>query len=246
MIDGSMNLLPQRNLAKKILLPVGTVAILALAAAPSYYFYQKYQKAQLLIKDPELALREEKSDLISKVSKLIELPITEEPTIATISDAQKIKDQPFFAKAENGDKVLIYTKQKKAYLYRPSNQKLVDVAPINLGTEEEVAGANTKAEDLNLKLALYNGTQINGLTKAVDIRLLKNLNLNYEVTVRKNAVKTSYIKTLVVDLSEDKKFSTQVKDIAGALGGEVIELPKDEQKPQDADVLIIAGPNLSN
>jgi hypothetical protein len=68
--------------------------------------------------------------LINKVGQLMELPIGEKPTIATVSDMTKLKGQPFFDKAENSDKVLIYKLAKKAILYRPSENKIINVAPV--------------------------------------------------------------------------------------------------------------------
>jgi hypothetical protein len=65
---------------------------------------------------------------ITAVSALIELPSDEVPTLATVSDSSKLANQPLFAKAQPGDKVLLYPKAKKAYLYRPATNKLVDVA----------------------------------------------------------------------------------------------------------------------
>lgn len=47
----------------------------------------------------------------------------------------KLKDQTFFAKSENGDKVLIYAKAKRIYLFRPSESKLLEAAPLNIGTQ---------------------------------------------------------------------------------------------------------------
>lgn len=70
--------------------------------------------------------------LISAVGKLITLPEDENPTIATVSDPAKLAGQPFFSRAKEGDKVLIYTRYKKAILYRPSERKLVEVADLNL------------------------------------------------------------------------------------------------------------------
>lgn len=72
--------------------------------------------------------------LIATVGKLMVLPTGETPTIAQVSDATKLKDQPFFANAQNGDRVLIYTQARKAILYRPSINKIIDVAPVNIGS----------------------------------------------------------------------------------------------------------------
>lgn len=71
----------------------------------------------------------ESQELIEKVGRLIVLPEGEQPTIATVQDLEKLKDQPFFARAQTGDKVLIYSVSKKAILYRPSVGKIIEVAP---------------------------------------------------------------------------------------------------------------------
>lgn len=68
------------------------------------------------------------------ISRLIILPENEQPTLATVSDASKLKDQPFFANAKTGDKVLIYANSKKAILYNPETDKIVEVSSLNLST----------------------------------------------------------------------------------------------------------------
>lgn len=78
----------------------------------------------------QVAAEMETKETVESVGKLIALPDGEQPTVATVSDPAKLKDQAFFAKAQMGDKVLIYTKAKKAYLYRPSKDLLIEVAPI--------------------------------------------------------------------------------------------------------------------
>lgn len=67
--------------------------------------------------------------VINRVSTLYMVPTDETPTIAQIQDKQKLKD-PFFEKAQNGDYVLVYSKNKLAVIYREKIHKLVHVGPI--------------------------------------------------------------------------------------------------------------------
>ncbi len=69
---------------------------------------------------------------VKLVSRLMVLPEGEQPTLATVSDASKLKDQAFFANAKTGDKVLIYPNSRKAVLYSPSLDKIVEVSSLNL------------------------------------------------------------------------------------------------------------------
>jgi hypothetical protein len=101
---------------------------LAALAAAGYLYYQN----QMLRSNPQNAAQKEVTELVSKVSKLIVLP-NEAPTVATVSDPEKLKDQAFFASAEKGDKVLIYTQAKKAYLFSVRLNKILEVAPLNIG-----------------------------------------------------------------------------------------------------------------
>lgn len=72
--------------------------------------------------------------LVEKVSKIFVLPTDETPTIATVEDPNLLEDKIFFAEAQKGDKVLIYAKAKKIILYSVSQNKILEVAPINLDT----------------------------------------------------------------------------------------------------------------
>lgn len=89
-----------------------------------------------LVKGPSI-IKEEEDALIKRVGELIDLPKDERPTIATVSDKEKIKDQPFFGKAENGDKVLIFTNNKKVILYRPGEDRIVEVGAVNINQQEQ-------------------------------------------------------------------------------------------------------------
>lgn len=126
------------KMSLKNIILIASAVVVALAVAAAVYFYMQYMQAQKLLKNPTLVAQKQTDDLVTQVGKLMELPKNETPTIATVSDVTKLKDQPFFALAKNGDKVLIYTNAKKAILYRPSDNKIIDVAPVNIGSSASV------------------------------------------------------------------------------------------------------------
>ncbi len=82
--------------------------------------------------------QKEVENLVAEISKVIKLPENETPTIATVTDASKLSDQAFFASAQNGDKVLIYSNSKKIYLYRPSEKRIIEASIINITQKEAV------------------------------------------------------------------------------------------------------------
>lgn len=113
-------------------LPTSIIVLaLVLSIATAGFFAYKYYS---LRQDPSQVAREELQNLVDEVGKLIELP-NEESTIATVVDAEALRSQPFFAKAQKGDKVLIYPKARKAILYSPSLNKIIEVGPVVLGDQ---------------------------------------------------------------------------------------------------------------
>lgn len=131
------------------------ILLLLVGVGSGVYFYDRTQKLQNrideLLTDPEIVAREELSDVIAKVGKLVVLPEGEDPILATVTDKDALAEQEFFARAENGDKVLIYPKARKIYLYDPEGNKLLEVAPLNIGevpagSEEEEQGAGSVPE----------------------------------------------------------------------------------------------------
>lgn len=109
--------------------------ILILTGAAATGLLIKQQPQILGLSKGTIQAQSEASMLISQVGKLIDLPKDETPTIATITDISKLKDQPFFANAKNGDKVLIYTNAKKAILYRPSENRIIEVGAVNINQQ---------------------------------------------------------------------------------------------------------------
>ena len=223
----------------KILLVV-LIAVGSTGAA--FYFYSQYQTIK---KNPDLVYKGEDKKTIESISKYMELPQGEEPSIATILDITKLKDQKFFENAQNGDKIIIYNSARKAILWRPTTNKIIEVAPLVLGdqaqtTSQTQTAAPAIASTTQVSVALYNGAGITGLTKKAEEKIAGIGDIN--VVARTNAAKNDYAKTLVIDLTG--KNGQLAAELAGSLGGEVAQLPAGEAKPE-ADILIIAGQDIN-
>jgi len=215
------------NFNSKIIIPAVLVVII-LSAGGGYFYW--LSKGALLPFQNQNNEPDEVKRLVAEVGRLIDLPTLESPTIATVTDVSKLKEQPFFQKAKNGDKVLIYTQAKKAYLYDPKIKKVMDVAPINIGTES--------AQVTQPKIVLRNGTTSVGLTLKVEAELKKTY-LNLNVSEKENAVRADYQKTMVVILQDNGR--DLANNLAKTLQAEIGDLPPEESKPKDGDILIILG-----
>ncbi len=238
-----------RKIKKKIAPEVMPVqAKISQSTRPNYIFFMVAILLGLLVIGAVVAVNHfritspkssgaDTDELINKVSLLIDLP-NESPTIATVSDKNELKDQPFFAKAENGDKVLIYAQARKAYLYRPSSNKMIEVAPINIAQPFQSPSASSAAQisKTPVRVAIYNGSDIDGYATQFESQLAEILP-QVEVTKKDNA-KSRYRQSIVVDISGNNK--EVVSEVIGKLKGVSSPLPSDEIKP-DADVLIILG-----
>jgi hypothetical protein len=106
------------------LLVMGALLVLALGVA-GYFYYQYSHTSQV-------AEANEIKSLVEKLGKVISLPQNEAPTLATVTNKEKLDNQPFFQKAENGDKILIYSDASQAILYRPSTGKIIDMTTVNV------------------------------------------------------------------------------------------------------------------
>lgn len=191
---------------------------------------QLRKQVEEIKQNPGAAAQDEVKTLVESVGKLIDLPTTETPTVATITDREKLKDVPFFTKAENSDKVLIYVNARKAFLYRPGSQKLIEVATINLTPRAD--------QSFTPKVALRNGTDVAGLTRRMEDEL-RRLLPNASVTSRDNSKTTGRTETVVVDLTGARAADAQ--RLAAILTAKVGELPDGEAKPTGADFLVLIG-----
>jgi hypothetical protein len=125
--------LPLRLLLFGIKLPLLLIVLLLIgAAAGTAYGITQKPEVLGLSSDPNAKAAAEVQSVIAEVSKLIDLPADEQPVLATVADVEKLKEQPFFRKAVNGDKVLIYGSDRRAILYRPSEKRILEVGAINI------------------------------------------------------------------------------------------------------------------
>jgi len=232
--------------SKPVLVSALLLTVLGLAGAAGFFYFQSRS----------LEAQKNKTELeiyLEKIGAVVVLPEGEEPTLATVSDKEKLKEQSFFASAENGDKVLIFSQAQKIILFRPSIDKIVEVASLGSSLEKdnsEVAQKEEVAPETQVlgeevknapvepaTVVIWNGTNLRGLAGKVKETLADTENVS---VVKTGNAKGMYEKTLVVDLSG--KNGEVATKLAETVQGEVGILPESELKPE-ADILIIVGKN---
>jgi len=137
--------MPAKKISRATIAVIVLAAVAVISTGMATFCYHEYQD---LKKNPTKIVDDENQDLINKVGRLMVLPTGETPTVATVTDLAPLKDQPFFANAKVGYKVIIYTNAKRAILYDPVNDKIVETAPLNMGQAPapvEKANTNTNA-----------------------------------------------------------------------------------------------------
>lgn len=140
---------PRKSKVRRRGIYVIIFALVLILGAGGYFAYGKYdglkkENARIASDNAKLANPQESAKLETErvkasVAKLIDVPQDEDPTIASVVDASKLSEQAFFKNAKNGDKVVMYAQAKKAILYRPDTNKIIEVAPINIGNNEKPA-----------------------------------------------------------------------------------------------------------
>jgi hypothetical protein len=219
-----------------LIIIIALVLIFIGAAGVAIYFYVQYQQTQAQLNKTTQA--NVQAALVDAVGKLIVLPTGEQPTIATVSDINKLKSQPFFLHARNGDKVLIYTKAQEAILYDPIANKIVEVGPVALTQVSPTPQGGSVASVGPVKVAIYNGTSVVGLASNKAI-ILKQQMPSVIIVAKSDAQKSTYTTTVVADLTG--KEASQAAAVAKILNGKVGKLPVGETKPASAEIVVIIG-----
>ncbi len=246
-----------KDIWKKII--AGAIlGILVVLSGTTFYFYRQWRQTKT---NPQEIAKDTLSEIVAEVGNLIELPIDEEPTLATVTSVEKLKDQPFFAKAQNGDKALIYSQTGKAILYRPESHKIIEVislvnsgqlansqlspnsqpsttapetAQTSVDTQASVAETPAEVQKI-VNVVVYNGTNQKGLAKSLAAKLFVIPEIK---VVQTDNAKGNFEKTSVIDLTGNNQALAQ--KIAETLVGEIGTLPDGEAKPE-ADILVIGG-----
>lgn len=159
-------------------------------------------------------------EIVIRVNKELSIQGDGNPVVLTVEDKNKAT-QPFLQQAENGDKVLLYYKAKKAILYRPSEKRIVH------------QGAYTPPD---AKVFIRKGTDDEQTVTTVKDKLstVEDISLVSEDISPKKDYKDIFI-VHVTDRYDDK-----VQELSETLDAEVIRLPAGETFP-DADILVIVG-----
>ena len=207
-----------KGILGKVLLGIGILAVIAMGVL-TFYFYKKYATIK---KNPNVVAQEEVTRVTKLVGNLMALPKGETPTLATVLDKDKLKDQPFFNSSKNGDIILIYTKAQKAIIFREKENKIINVGPISIdqknGTPIALVSAGGNTDEIKNKLADKFGA---GVT----------------VVSTTDAKSKSAVKQLtVVDAAGNS--GDLASQIAEALGGTVGSLPAGETAPSGANIVI--------
>lgn len=195
--------------------------IVGLAAFGTVY-YRKYQNLKSNPPSQQALDDAERDKYIKEIGKLYNLPKDETPTLARVKDKDQLKNQPFFAKAENGDVTLIYTNSKLAVLYRPSTKQIINVQSISTADDKVSVKVIGKQPD----------------RQSVEGKLKEKLSDTVSVANGGDA-KADYAGIVVVDVNGSK--GETAKQLAQALNGQVGSLPAGEDKPSNVDILVIAG-----
>lgn len=194
------------------------------------YFYYQYRK---LFRNPASAqaiAQKEALGLAKDIGKLILLPKDETPTVATVTDMAKLKDQAFFKNAADGNKVLIYPKSKLAIIYDPKANLIINVGPVSF-SQQQIQQAQTR-------IGLRNGTNSVGLTGKVEVEIKKAFP-EIQIISKDQSKRVDYEKTVVVVLTDEAK--DMATEIAKTLNSQVVTLPEGENKSAEVDILIIVG-----
>lgn len=250
-----VNLHPKKPVSKRprsILLMV-LILLLGLILFLGYSYYQARQKLLTVFNtsQEEQALAEV-NQVLDSMKKLTLIP-NEVPVIATITDSEfLLKESAFYEGSIDGDKLVLFKEARRAYIYSPSRQILVNAGPLLLEdngqasvvtASDSASVASDAKQDTStpstdpISIEVRNGSTTIGEAG----RLRDDLQAKgYTVTAIGNAARSDYSQIQIFDLT-DNQDNPEVTQLITELGATLLpDLPADETAVS-ADILIIIG-----
>jgi hypothetical protein len=119
------------SLKKFRLIIVLAVVLVLLSGFLTYKYIQINRQIKQLQNGSNQVVATSTQKLLTKVGNLALLPQGQTPSVAIVKNVDQLKSQAFFDSAQNGDYLIVYTQAKKAILYRPSDNRIVEYANTN-------------------------------------------------------------------------------------------------------------------
>lgn len=222
---------------KKVMVFLPMVVALVLAG----FFYFKWQELkQDGVEMTQEEARKEIGEIVKKIGRLVLLPEGEIPVLVKIEDKDKIsKNQNFFEKTENGDMMLVYKEAKKAYLYRPSEDKLINMAPVDIQGDDVEVVRSAEVGDEVFDVVIRSSAQAAELSEEFSKILLEEFD-DLRLMALEDAASDDYeISMLVVNIAGVEELADEIAD---RFGLQLLEsLPEGEVSSEGALVVILGN-----
>ncbi len=225
----------KKPLPIKVKNPIMTGVFLILIAglvAIGYMYYKTRQQLKQL-STPEgqrVVAQAEVKDIVGRLGKLTLLP-NEDPVVATILDSKYLATQSAFYKdAQNGDKLVVYPKAQKAFIYSPDRNIIVNAGPLIVDQSQNKSQQQVRVE-------IRNGSSSTG----AGIKMKQQLAAQgVNVTTVGDAANKDYFQTLVIPVNSSLNRDS-LTQFAEKLGGVVQDKLPVSEPASTADVVIIIG-----
>ena len=213
------------------------IIFLALAAGGGVYWQLAATRQTPTTSSADTNDSSELSSIVSQIKQLVDIPSNETPTVAEITNQDKVRAQPFFVSAQTGDKVLIFADSKKVILYRPSTGKVINIASLSDEGSSSAQFESSPSAQESLSMVIRNGTKKGGLAGNFEIQA--KLAIAQLKTSKENAGKSDYEKSVLVVV--DQKAGPEAKILSDKLKIPIGPLPEGEKTASQSGIIIILG-----
>lgn len=219
----------------RLILIIATLVIVGALIYFGWSWWDLKKQVNMLLRPEgiEELQKKQTEELLNKMKEHIVLPDGEDPIIATVTDAEALKrESNFYALAKNDDVVVIYVRAKKAFLYDPFANRVLNVGPVI--TDENSEGIE-QDEDI-VSVEVRNGTEVSGRGEEM-AQQISNLDGNFKVLPATNADET-YSETVIIDNGADAKLLAKVE---AELGTTALTTVPEGERSSSAKILILIG-----